>query len=246
MLSVTYALVPITGMWMHVTVSRQSIGLALVGRAGVGVGGGVGRQALCRSPFPSVASVRSVLPSAPTSAPHVSIPARALCVPAHSVRSSSMASPAPAASTPVMECRLPTNVRPTHYHVTLRPDLPAATFSGHLLVDVDVVEASTRVQLNAVELQVQTAELLLPGQCIAAATIALSDKEEVLTLTFSDTIPVGKAQLRLHYTGTLNDQMRGFYLSKYTDEQGAEQRLATTQFEATGTSRTHAHVYSDS
>jgi len=52
-------------------------------------------------------------------------------------------------------------------------------------------------------------------------------------LTFDEDLPVGSATLNFSFTGILNDQMRGFYLSKYTDADGNEQRLATTQFEAT-------------
>ena len=61
----------------------------------------------------------------------------------------------------------------------------------------------------------------------------MNEADEVLTLVFPSAIPVGKAELRIQYTGILNDQMRGFYLSKYTDAKGLEQRIATTQFEAT-------------
>ena len=54
-----------------------------------------------------------------------------------------------------------------------------------------------------------------------------------MKLTFDEDFPVGSATLNFSFTGILNDQMRGFYLSKYTDADGNEQRLATTQFEAT-------------
>ena len=43
--------------------------------------------------------------------------------------------------------------------------------------------------------------------------------------------------LRLDFTGTLNDQLRGFYRSSYTDRDGVERHLATTQFEATDARR---------
>jgi puromycin-sensitive aminopeptidase len=74
---------------------------------------------------------------------------------------------------------------------------------------------------------------VLQGQTLKSSSVSVNEADEVLTLVFPSAIPVGKAELRIQYTGILNDQMRGFYLSKYTDAKGLEQRIATTQFEAT-------------
>ena len=45
---------------------------------------------------------------------------------------------------------------------------------------------------------------------------------------------MGEATLKFEYTGTLNDQMRGFYRSKYTSPEspGEDRYAAVTQFEA--------------
>ena len=68
---------------------------------------------------------------------------------------------------------------------------------------------------------------------IPAATVSFNVAEETVTLEFPAELAVGEATLTLEYTGTLNDQMRGFYRSKYTDptSPGKEKYAATTQFE---------------
>ena len=54
-----------------------------------------------------------------------------------------------------------------------------------------------------------------------------------MKLEFPSQLGTGEARLVLEYTGKLNDQMRGFYRSKYTDPNspGTEKYAATTQFE---------------
>ena len=66
-----------------------------------------------------------------------------------------------------------------------------------------------------------------------AATVTFNEDEETVRLEFPSQLAVGEATLVLEYTGKLNDQMRGFYRSKYTDpaSPGTEKYAATTQFE---------------
>ena len=56
---------------------------------------------------------------------------------------------------------------------------------------------------------------------------------ETVTLQFPTELAVGETTLTMEYTGILNDQMRGFYRSKYThpDFPGEERYAAVTQFE---------------
>ena len=66
------------------------------------------------------------------------------------------------------------------------------------------------------------------------AQFALDADNEILTVTAASDLPVGEAKIAFDYTGTLNDQMRGFYRSKYThpDHPGEDRYAAVTQFEA--------------
>ena len=52
-------------------------------------------------------------------------------------------------------------------------------------------------------------------------------------MEFPSELPVGDIVLSFQYTGVLNDQMRGFYSSKYThpDHPGEDRYVAVTQFE---------------
>ena len=66
------------------------------------------------------------------------------------------------------------------------------------------------------------------------AKFSLDAEAETLTITASGELPVGDCAVAIDYTGKLNDQMRGFYRSKYThpDHPGEDRYAAVTQFEA--------------
>ena len=65
------------------------------------------------------------------------------------------------------------------------------------------------------------------------ATVSYDKEEETVCLEVNSDLQCGKVAIAMTYTGTLNDQMRGFYRSKYThpDHPDEERYLACTQFE---------------
>ena len=65
------------------------------------------------------------------------------------------------------------------------------------------------------------------------AVVTYEEKAETVCLEFASELEVGGATLTISYTGILNDQMRGFYRSKYShpDNPKEERYAATTQFE---------------
>ncbi|MGH7310148.1 MAG: M1 family metallopeptidase, partial [Candidatus Rokuibacteriota bacterium] len=133
--------------------------------------------------------------------------------------------------------RLPRHVAPTRYELRLEPDLNTATFTGSVLVTVEISEAASEIVLNAVELSVTAAVLTGPGGQSLRASASLDESLERCRLTFAGTVTPGTWQLRLQFRGTLNDKLRGFYRSTYKDQHGATHALAATQFEATDARR---------
>ncbi len=127
--------------------------------------------------------------------------------------------------------RLPSTVVPTHYALTLTPDLKAATFTGAETIDVTVKEPTKIITLNAVEITFESVSVSAAGKK-QTATVSLDKEKEQATFTFANTLPAGKATLTIKYTGILNGQLRGFYLSKT-----ARRNYAVTQFEPTDARR---------
>lgn len=132
--------------------------------------------------------------------------------------------------------RLPRTVVPRHYRVEMVPDLDRASFDGTVEIEVEIVEPTDTIVMNAIELDVRSASVDAAGASHAAA-IRFDDARERVALDLDATLPIGTATVRLAFTGILNDQLRGFYRSTYTDDDGNERVLATTQFESTDARR---------
>ncbi len=133
---------------------------------------------------------------------------------------------------------LPRDVRPSHYTLELTPDLEEASFSGEVSIDILVAERTHEVVLNAIELELNSATYTpRGGQAIDHTGITYNEEAETATVQFGQPLPVGAATLHIAFTGTLNDQLHGFYLSTFQDQAGTERRMATTQFEASDARR---------
>ncbi len=132
---------------------------------------------------------------------------------------------------------LPTTVRPSKYRLTLTPDLERFTFTGQVSIDVEVLRRTQQIVLNADELELQSAALVRPRSRSPAANISFDAAQQTVTLDFGKVITPGKVRLDIEFTGTLNDQLRGFYRSQYTTPSGEKRYLAATQFEATDARR---------
>ncbi len=127
--------------------------------------------------------------------------------------------------------RLPAGVSPEHYDLTLAPDLKAATFFGEETLDVVLAQVTNSITLNAAEITFKQVTIIAQGST-QTATVTLDAAKEQATFHVAQPMPVGKALIHIAYSGILNDQLRGFYLSKT-----AKRNYAVTQFEPTDARR---------
>jgi puromycin-sensitive aminopeptidase len=132
--------------------------------------------------------------------------------------------------------RLPRSVLPIHYRLRLEPDLPGSLFHGSVEIDVEIVESTSQVVLNAVELELLSASLDV-GAGPVPLSISMDEASQRATLVAAEPIAVGTGVVSIAFSGVLNDQLHGFYRSSFTDVNGADQLIATTQFEATDARR---------
>ncbi len=128
--------------------------------------------------------------------------------------------------------RLPATVVPTHYTLAFAPDLKAATFSGDESIDVNISQPTQLITLNAIEIKFESADIQYRDGGIQTGSVSLDTERQQATLAFPRTIPAGDATLHIRFTGILNNELRGFYLSKT-----ARRSYAVTQFEATDARR---------
>ncbi len=132
--------------------------------------------------------------------------------------------------------RLPRHVVPRHYELVLEPDLASARFAGKVAISVDVEVPTRSIVCNAAELDI-AGVVIRSGDTEWIPTIQLDHDTERLTLLTDTDVPAGKAEIRASFDGILNDQLRGFYRSTYTDDNDVEHTIATTQFQSTDARR---------
>ena len=133
---------------------------------------------------------------------------------------------------------LPRSVIPSRYDLTLQPDLEQATFTGSVIIALDVVEPADAIWLNAAELEIiSTALEDADGNHVCSPEAELLADQERLRLGLGASLPPGGYRLMLGFEGILNDKLHGFYLSTFKDDDGQEHRIATTQFESTDARR---------
>ena len=128
---------------------------------------------------------------------------------------------------------LPDNVTPVKYTLTLQPDLENFTFRGEETVAVDIYGDVAEIVLNCSEIEIQSASLDQYGIETDIAAIRYDPDADAVTLALGRRASDGAANLKIAFTGVLNDKLRGFYRSQYTNAEGETRYLATTQFEAT-------------
>jgi len=134
---------------------------------------------------------------------------------------------------------LPKNVRPLHYDLTLEPNLETFKYEGTVTIDLDVVEDTKSISLNTFEVDIHETKVTSGSTVVSSSPkISYDEDSQTTKVEFDQTIPAGsKAKLFHKFTGTLNENMAGFYRSSYKDEKGNEKYMATTQMEPTDARR---------
>jgi aminopeptidase N len=128
--------------------------------------------------------------------------------------------------------RLPQTAVPESYQLTLAPDFTNNTFAGQETIQVQVLKPTKEITLHAADIQFQSVSVTSAGTS-QELKVSPDPANQMVRLTVDAVIQPGPAALRMRYTGTLNDQMRGFYVGK--DDQG--RKYAATQLEDTDARR---------
>jgi aminopeptidase N len=132
---------------------------------------------------------------------------------------------------PASAQRLPTNITPSHYDLAFVVDLPGERFEGTETIRVQVGEPTRTVVLNAYEIQFREVTIGA-GAAAQVAKITLDEGAQTATFTVPNVLPKGATEIHVRYSGTLNSQLRGFYISKTK-----LRKYAVTQFESTDARR---------
>ncbi|EHK46514.1 hypothetical protein TRIATDRAFT_132566 [Trichoderma atroviride IMI 206040] len=116
---------------------------------------------------------------------------------------------------------LPDNIKPSHYVLSLRDlDFKAWTYKGTVTIQSEIVKPTKEVVLNSLELKVHNAKVLVDHtkseQKWESSNVSYDGKAQRVTIAFDQEIPVSKkASVVIEFEGIINNEMAGFYRSKY-------------------------------
>ena len=120
------------------------------------------------------------------------------------------------------------HVNPVHYKIHLEPDLSKFIFSGNTQIHVDAIEPVDEIKLNILELAIWRCKVKM-GEAPMECSFFVDPKKELLKISLPEK-GSGKIMLEIEYMGEINNQMAGFYRSRYVAD-GQEKYAAVTQFE---------------
>lgn len=138
--------------------------------------------------------------------------------------------------------RLPRTVLPERYELKLIPDLAGATYDGEVTIHVNVAEPVSSVALNAVPrtkerpegLVIHSATISNADGSVFHGTVSTDEKLERAIISVPGKVGKGRWQVKLSFSGVLNDKLKGFYRSTVKSTSGgADDYIACTQFEST-------------
>jgi aminopeptidase N len=144
-----------------------------------------------------------------------------------------LAADAPAAAaSAAATTQLPRGVRPVHYDVAVVPDAQARRFTGEVTVTIEVLEATPRLTLNAVDLTFTSVQLApaAGGPSVAAPTVRVDAAAQAATFVFDRPIQPGTYRLAMAYRGAIRSQADGLFAIDYDTAEG-RRRALFTQFE---------------
>ena len=131
------------------------------------------------------------------------------------------------AAAPQVPSQLPRTVRPLHYTIAATPDAEHLRFTGRVQIDVDVLQATDTVVINAVDMDFSSATL--DG---AQGRTTMDEEAQTATIRFPAAIQPGRHRLTIDYRGKIYTQAAGLFALDYTTESGQAKRALFTQFEA--------------
>jgi len=126
--------------------------------------------------------------------------------------------------------RLPKYISPINYKLQIQPDLESSTFSGEENISIKIDKPTKKITLHSKDIDIQTIKFTNKKSEQFASKISYDTKKDIATFYFNKKINKGNGNLLLSFSGIINENLYGFYKSKYKIE-GKEKFLLTTQFE---------------
>jgi aminopeptidase N len=132
--------------------------------------------------------------------------------------------------------KLPKDVVPVQYAAHLVPNLADNTFLGSETVEIEVLSTTSKIMLNAVNLEIDAASLAGPGIGEIRLAPQLDKEQQTLAFHLARPLAPGRYKLALKFHGLINREARGLFHMQYKVG-GADKTMIATTMEPTDARR---------
>ncbi|XP_004925570.1 glutamyl aminopeptidase-like isoform X1 [Bombyx mori] len=111
--------------------------------------------------------------------------------------------------------RLPNNILPKNYNLTLKPNMKDNIFKGTVNIAIEVLTSTNKITMHAYKLTIESVILKDSKNVeVSISSINIStDKRELLRIHLNDQIQRGKYNVEIVFQGNMDKKIIGFYSS---------------------------------
>lgn len=115
---------------------------------------------------------------------------------------------------------LPQDVIPSHYDLTLMPNLDTGEFKGKVNITLVILSARNNLMLHSKNLSIDTVELMNVNKSVMVQVQNVEDSplDEMIKIVTKEVLPKGVYHVVLKYSGSMLNRIVGLYMSHYKNE----------------------------
>ena len=126
--------------------------------------------------------------------------------------------------------QLPRGVVPSHYAIEVTPHADKLAFDGKARIDLNVVEATDRIVLQAIDMSFANSRLVAADGSSMPARVVVDADAQTAAFVFDKPLAPGGYVLSTDYSGVIGTQANGLFALDYQTDAG-KKRALFTQFE---------------
>src|SRR5690606_15804205 len=111
--------------------------------------------------------------------------------------------------------QLPRSVLPTNYDIEVVPDAAGLAFDGKVRINIEVLEPTRAITLNAVDMRFANVRLVRANGRDLVPTVSIDAAAQTATFSFDEALPAGGYLLSIDYSGRIGTQANGLFALDY-------------------------------
>ncbi|XP_011643165.1 putative aminopeptidase-2 [Pogonomyrmex barbatus] len=133
--------------------------------------------------------------------------------------------------------RIPSNIEPKKYDITIKPHFENFTFDGKVKIEAEVIKPTTKIVLHSSEIKNHEVNVtkVANNKTMTIRHTKIDKPYDFFIIYLNTELTTGKILIDITYKGHLNaTELRGFYKSSYVDNDKNTRWLAASHLEPVG------------